>query len=215
MLAGNTRSHLRILALIRGEFGSMPAACGLKIARPRSTVGSGQFCTPRECIHRANVSMSVWICRTTDALGRTPGPPSGSRRPHAFVAAWNCGSLAVLWTWLLGHTPLRLGSGKSDTPCVRMQREKATASLAGDVRVFADVDEGRELPPHAATSTARQTMAMTTVTNRARGWAGDGRALRRRAWGPAGRRPVNAARRPTEPARSSGAGGGGIGRSQC
>jgi hypothetical protein len=215
MLAGNTRSHLRILALIRGEFGSN--AGGLRVENSPASIngGVGPVLHPAG-VHTPGERQHVGLdCRTTDALGRTPGPPSGSRRPHAFVAAWNCGSLAVLWTWLLGHTPLRLGSGKSDTPCVRMQREKATASLAGDVRVFADVDEGRELPPHAATSTARQTMAMTTVTNRARGWAGDGRALRRRAWGPAGRRPVNAARRPTEPARLSGAGGGGIGRSQC
>jgi hypothetical protein len=115
-LAGNTCSHSWTLSLICGELASMPAACGSKMARPRSSVGSGQFGTPWERIHRANLSMSVWISWSTAREGATPGPPSGSRCPQALAAAGYSGLLAAPATCDFGHTPLLLGSGKFGTP---------------------------------------------------------------------------------------------------
>jgi hypothetical protein len=120
------------VVLICGEFGSMPTACGSKIGLPRSRVRSGQFGTPWERIHRPNFNMSLRISCTTAGLGGTPGPPSGSRCPQDWLAAWNRGLPAASSTWLFGHTPLLLGSGNFDTPCERMQWEKASGCEIGD-----------------------------------------------------------------------------------
>jgi hypothetical protein len=132
------------LVLICGEFASMPTACGSKMALPRSRVGPGQFATPCERMHRANFTMSLPICCTTAGLGGTPGPPSGSRGPQARVAAWNSGLVATSSTWLFGHTPLLLGSGKFGTPWRRMQWEKASACSADEPDEF-ELDEPDEL----------------------------------------------------------------------
>ena len=105
------------------------------------------------------------------------------------------GALGFLVCWYIGFLVLTWVS----TAQV-IERQVATDRVVGDVRAFAEPDEGCGLPPHAATSRARPSMAIVTAIVR-----------------PAGgqdRRPVNAARSPTEPARLSGAGGAGIGRSQ-
>jgi hypothetical protein len=187
MLAGNTCSHSCTLALIGGEFVSMPAACGSKISLPRSSVGSGQFGTSLERMQRENFVMSVWICWSTAGDGATPGPPSGSRCPHALAAAGYLGFVVAPSSWGFGHDPLLLGSGKFGTPLERMQWEKASSWAFTDW-VFVDpppfgeppeaVDDGP--PPHAATTRTRTAVAVMAATVRAlAGHARSGRRVKR------------------------------------
>src|SRR5579862_6856108 len=109
-------------------------------------MGSGQFGTPWERMQLANFVISARICCTTAGEGGTPGPPSGSRCPQAWVAAWKRGLAAASSTWLFGHTPPLSGSGKFGTPSELMQWEKASGWEIGDWEfvdppAFAETDD--------------------------------------------------------------------------
>lgn len=176
MLAGNTRSQPRILVLIRGEFGSMPTAWGLKINLPPpsgSGVGSGQFGTPWECMHWVNSRMALRIACSWAWVA--PLLLLGSRCWQSFSAAWYW-ELLTPSCCALGNFALGCGSGKFGTPCERTQREKARSWEVADPPGFDEplepADDGLLL--HAAASRARTAVAMMAVAARAMG----GRARR-------------------------------------
>jgi hypothetical protein len=65
--------------------------------------------------------MPLSVCCTSGLVGR-------SRYPHALSAIWSCElPTPSCWGVILGIAPLLSGSGNSDTPWERMQREKASA----------------------------------------------------------------------------------------
>jgi hypothetical protein len=119
-------------------------------------VGSGQFATPWERMHRANVRMSLHDCCSAARVGRPPGP-FGNRCMQALWAAWSWGLLTPSWCGVsLGIPPVLLGSGKFDTLWERMQREKASAP-------FSRVDAAGGLEdPHPAARAAVATPPRTS-----------------------------------------------------
>jgi hypothetical protein len=169
--------HSCISVRICGAFGST-LLCRSNTGRgssgwSRSMVGSGHCCTPRECMQAANLTIppsaawtSVWV-----DLG---GFVFGSRCWQAVWATPNWGLPARGTTSFLGISPLLLGSGKLETPWVRMQREKASAPPArADA---AEVAEEGPPPPHPQRVMTRPAVATMVVTVRAVG----GRAIRGR-----------------------------------
>ena len=151
----------------------------LKIGCPLlSVVGSGQFGTPWERMHRAKSSMPLVIRGTWAWVG-------WSSCAQALWAAWSWEVLTPTCCGVtLGTPPLLVGSGKAGTPCERMQWEKATAwelaawELAGPPAFDeppGPVDDG--LLPHAAVSRAR---AAATLAAAARAAGGPGRRAVRR-----------------------------------
>ncbi len=94
----------------------------------RSTLGSGQSCTPLERMQAANLTMplNAWCTSGWVDLG---GFVFGSRCWQALWAGWNRGLLTRGTTLSFGISPLLLGSGKLDSPWERMQPEKASAPL--------------------------------------------------------------------------------------
>ena len=66
------------------------------------------------------------------------GPPPGSKCPQAISAVWNAGDF--VWSAFLNSRGDVPGSGKSATPCERMQSAKATAACS-ICCVCAGVDE--------------------------------------------------------------------------
>ena len=129
--------------LICGAIGST-ALCRSNTGRgssgwSRSTVGSGQFCTPWECMHAANLTMPRRAA-STSAWVEVGAVVCGSRCWQALWAGWNWGLPASGITWTFGTFPLLSGSGKLDTPCERIQREKASAPFCD--AALAEVREG-------------------------------------------------------------------------
>jgi hypothetical protein len=112
-------------------------------------------------MHRAKFSMPVIIRGTWAWVG-------WSSCAQALWATWNrelptptcCGVT-------FGTPPLLVGSGKSGTPCERMQREKATADgESADPPALGEPPGSAEdgLPLHAAASSARPAVAMSMGT---------------------------------------------------
>ena len=89
-------------------------------------MGSGQFGTPWERMHRANVRMSLHDCCSSAWVGWLPGP-FGSRCMQALWADWNWELLTPSCCRLtLGIAPLLSGSGKFGTPLERMHVANAS-----------------------------------------------------------------------------------------
>jgi hypothetical protein len=168
--------HSSAVLLISGESGLTPGM--LKRGAPLlSVLGSGQFGTPWDRMHRAKFTMPLIICGTWAWVG-------WSRCAQALWATWNWELLTPICCGVtLGTPPVRVGSGKAGTPCERTQWEKATALELGAWELtgppaFGEppepVDDG--LPPHAAASRARAAVAAMAAAIRAAG----GRARRGR-----------------------------------
>lgn len=133
-------------------------------------MGSGQFGSPWERIHRAKLAMPFHSCRTSAWLG--PPPLLGSRCPQAWVAVWYSEVLAASCRMVaLLNCPALLGSGKSATPWARTQRAKASALEFADPPAFGEppelVDDG--LPLHAAASRVSAPVVMIAAAVRAGG----------------------------------------------
>jgi hypothetical protein len=129
------------------------------------TVGSGQFGTRWERMHREKFSMALSTCGIS-AAGNSSSVPAGSRCAQVFSAALSW-ELPTPSCCALGNFPLPYGSGKFDTPRDRTQLAK------GSIWEFVDwefvdppaVDEPPELvddalPSHAAASRTRLAVAM-------------------------------------------------------
>src|SRR5580700_2471179 len=149
----------------------MPAACRLNVGRTGSGgygLGSGQFGTPWECMHRAKCS--IWLHHWCSAAGLSSMlPVFGSRCWQAFRAVWSWELLTLSCCAVsLGTPPLPLGSGKFGTPCERMQLEKATAERElADPPAFDEPPEPvADGPPHPATR-ARPAVTMMAAAVRA------------------------------------------------
>src|SRR5580704_3932641 len=129
------------MLLVCDEFGSKPCTWSRsKSGRPsESMVGSGQFGTPWERMHRAYVRKAV-IAACTNACGQSPvsshcpiesfvsTPPDpplfGYRCWQAVWAAWSWEVLTPSSCALaFGTCPLLGGSGKFGTPWERMHWE--------------------------------------------------------------------------------------------
>ena len=149
-----------------------------------SVLGSGQFGTPWERMHRAKFTIPVIICGVWAWAG-------WSRCAQALWATRNWELLTPTCCGVtLGTPPLRVESGKAGTPCARMQWEKATVlefaawELTGPTAFDEPpepVDDG--LPPHAAVSRTRTAVAMMPAAVRAAGGrARRGRRMTRLLW---------------------------------
>src|SRR6185437_11216107 len=124
----------------------------------RSVLGSGQFGMPCARMLRAKFSRPVMIRGSWAWAGwRSDAQAVWAVRKRESLTPTCCGVT-------LGTPPRLAGSGKSGTPCDRMQREKATAwEFAVRELTTAPADGGR--PPQAAdrTRTAAVMMAATAV----------------------------------------------------
>jgi hypothetical protein len=137
--APRRRTHSCVIDVICGECHSLwvkPCPLRLKKGRPwESMVGSGQFGTPWERMHWANLSPALSIC-CTKARGQSPvvthcwaccwndPPVTGSRCWQARWVAWSWELLTPICCALaFGTCPLLVGSGKFGTPWERMQWE--------------------------------------------------------------------------------------------
>src|SRR6266702_123967 len=146
-------------------------------------MGSGQFGTPWECMHREKFSMPLHSCRTSAGVG--PLPPFGSRCWQVWVAAWYWELLPATWFRVVLLNPLLLGSGKLGTPWERMHWAKASRWEVADPPAFGELPgpAGDGLPLHAAASRARAVVAMMAAAVRAVGGrARGGRRMARVLW---------------------------------
>jgi DNA-binding response OmpR family regulator len=101
----------------------------------------------------ANLTMPL-SAASTSACVSVGAPVLGSRCWQALWATGNSGLLASGTTWVFGIVPSVPGSGKLDSPWERMQRENASAPLAGAEAAAVAVEEDPPPPPHPHTSIA-------------------------------------------------------------
>ena len=107
-------------------------------------------------MQRAKASSAAICARLGGALGWLPRPPAGSRCRQTGMAARKAG---VFEFRLALNCRGALGSGKSGTPCVRMQPANLTISYSicctwARVGGSWDVDELDEFEPHPASTAA-------------------------------------------------------------
>src|SRR5581483_2857554 len=96
---------------------------GLDGGRP--TVGSGKSVTPWARMHSEVASICALKCAVAAPLG-AGGPPPGNFFMQVARAASNAGDAGLRFAGRLTPPP-PLGSGKSGTPCERMQTANAKA----------------------------------------------------------------------------------------
>lgn len=139
---------------------------GLKLwsIDPSMNVGSGQFGTPLARMHAAAVSDFWNSCFSCAAVTSRPADPNG---PQTRWAPWKAGELGSrssigvvrpfsILTGLSWNSPWPLGSGKSGTPCDRMQFAYASAF---DITLVGE--RACEPPPQPASSPAASSAIAT------------------------------------------------------
>jgi len=152
----------------RRGLGIDPRSDRMAIPPPAGNVGSGKFGTPCLRMHRA-LAIAAWRCAAETGGGGPP--PPGSSFLHAFSAAWNAGPLKVmpstvsaslpgvlLTPWKPSPPGPALGSGKFETPWVRMHFDSANGELSPVAVVPWPVGVEPE-PPQAAIVMAQMTPA--------------------------------------------------------
>ena len=153
-------AHAFCAAWNAGEAGSSPVEGPTLMPAPpfAPNVGSGKLVSPCVRMHCENFSIACF--RAADSGGGCP--PFGKSDRQLCIADWNAGELTATpltlrcgpeperWLCWISNPPRPLppGSGKLDTPCVRMHCANLSPAAAFSVEaLFAGEEE-----PHAASA---------------------------------------------------------------